>query len=110
MPNSTQDQEPEEPKLSSKDYAERLNSIRALSVNPIYQELLGYLRAQKTSIEENKFVIPTTVAGILSRERFFGVAEEYDVLLAWLSNQEADAQESFERLKLEEQQAKETQS
>ena len=44
--------------------------------------------------------------GVLARERCFGVAEEYEVLLSWLDNEKLDAKERFEQLKLEETQEK----
>ena len=52
------------------------------------------------------FVTPTTMEGVLARERCFGVAEEDQVLLSWLDNEKLDAKERFEQLKLEETQEK----
>lgn len=92
---------------NSKDYARRLVELESLSVNSVYGELLAYLKTQRESIMDSVFVSPTSVEGILARERMFGVAEEYEVLLSWLDNEILDAREKFEQLKLEEQQAKE---
>ncbi len=92
---------------NSKDYARRLIELESLSVNSIYGELLAYLKSQHDGIMKSVFVTPTTMEGVLARERCFGVAEEYEVLLSWLDNEILDAREKFEQLKLEEQQAKE---
>jgi len=92
--------------LNSKDFARRLDALESLSVNPIYQELMGYVKSQHESILKNVFVTPTTMEGVLARERCFGVGEEYEVLLSWLDNQKLDAKEQFERLKLEEAEEK----
>lgn len=92
--------------LNSKDFARRLNELEALSVNPIYGELLAYIKNQHDAIMKCVFVTPTTMEGVLARERTFGVAEEYEVLLSWLDNEKLDAKERFEQLKLEETQEK----
>lgn len=92
--------------LTSKDFAQRVAGLTSLSVNPFYQELLGYIKSQHKSIMESVFVSPTSVEGILARERCFGVAEEYQVLLSWLENEISDAQAQYEQLKLEETQDK----
>jgi len=92
---------------NSKDYARRLTLLEDLSVNPIYGELMAYIKSQHKGILDSIFVSPTSVEGILARERMFGVAEEYQVLLSWLDNEIADAKEHFEQLKLEETQEKE---
>ena len=92
---------------NSKDYARRLIELESLSVNSVYGELLAYLKSQHDGIMKSVFVTPTTMEGVLARERCFGVAEEYEVLLSWLDNEILDAREKFEQLKLEEQQAKE---
>ena len=87
---------------TSKDFAQRVAGLRSLSVNPFYQELIDYIKGQHKSIMESVFVSPTSVEGILARERCFGVAEEYEVLLSWLENQISDAEAQYEQLKLEE--------
>lgn len=92
---------------NSKDYARRLVELESLSVNSVYGELLAYLKSQHDAIMKCVFVTPTTMEGVLARERTFGVAEEYEVLLSWLDNEILDAKEKFEQLKLEETQAKE---
>ena len=91
---------------NSKDYARRIAALEALSVNDLYGELMNYIRAQHEGIMASVFVTPTTMEGVLARERCFGVAEEYQVLLSWLENEIADAKERFEQLKLEETQDK----
>lgn len=91
---------------NSKDYARRLTALEDLSVNPIYGELLAYIKSQHDAIMKCVFVTPTTMEGVLARERTFGVAEEYEVLLSWLDNEKLDAKERFEQLKLEETQGK----
>lgn len=91
---------------NSKDYARRLAALEALSVNDIYGELLAYIKSQHDGIMKSVFVTPTTMEGVLARERCFGVAEEYEVLLSWLDNEKLDAKERFEQLKLEETQEK----
>lgn len=91
---------------NSKDYARRLAALEALSVNDIYGELLAYIKSQHDAIMKCVFVTPTTMEGVLARERTFGVAEEYQVLLSWLDNEKLDAKERFEQLKLEETQEK----
>ncbi len=91
---------------NSKDLARRLKSLEELSVNPIYGELLGYIKTQHTGIMQSVFVTPTTMEGVLARERCFGVAEEYQVLLSWLDNEILDAKAQYEQLKLEETQEK----
>lgn len=91
---------------NSKDYARRIASLEALSVNSLYGELMAYIKTQHTGIMSSVFVTPTTMEGVLARERCFGVAEEYQVLLSWLENEIADAKERFEQLKLEETQDK----
>ena len=91
---------------NSKDYARRLIELESLSVNSIYGELLAYLKSQHDGIMKSVFVTPTTMEGVLARERCFGVAEEYEVLLSWLDNEKLDAKERFEQLKLEETQDK----
>lgn len=93
--------------LNSKDYARRLTELENLSVNSIYRELLAYIESQHKAIMKCVFVTPTTMEGVLARERTFGVAEEYEVLLSWLDNEILDAKEKIEQLKLEEQQEKE---
>lgn len=91
---------------NSKDYARRLAALEALSVNDIYGEFLAYIKSQHDGIMKSVFVTPTTMEGVLARERCFGVAEEYQVLLSWLDNEKLDAKERFEQLKLEETQEK----
>jgi hypothetical protein len=91
---------------NSKDYARRLAALEALSVNDIYGELMAYIKSQHDAIMKCVFVTPTTMEGVLARERTFGVAEEYEVLLSWLDNEKLDAKERFEQLKLEETQEK----
>lgn len=91
---------------NSKDYARRLTALEALSVNEIYGELMVYIKSQHKGILDSIFVSPTSVEGILARERMFGVAEEYQVLLSWLDNEKLEAKERFEQLKLEETQEK----
>ncbi len=91
---------------NSKDFARRLTLLEDLSVNPIYGELLAYIKSQHAGIMASVFVTPTTMEGVLARERCFGVAEEYQVLLSWLDNEKLDAKERFEQLKLEETQDK----
>jgi len=99
--------DPTEDTPNSKDYARRLIELESLSVNSIYGELLAYLKSQHDAIMKCVFVTPTTMEGVLARERTFGVAEEYEVLLSWLDNEILDAKEKFEQLKLEETQEKE---
>lgn len=91
---------------NSKDYARRLTALEDLSVNDIYGELMAYIKSQHDAIMKCVFVTPTTMEGVLARERTFGVAEEYEVLLSWLDNEKLDAKERFEQLKLEETQEK----
>lgn len=91
---------------NSKDLARRLKSLEELSVNSIYGELLSYIKTQHTGIMQSVFVTPTTMEGVLARERCFGVAEEYQVLLSWLDNEISDAKAQYEQLKLEETQEK----
>lgn len=91
---------------NSKDFARRLAALEALSVNEIYGEFLAYIKSQHEAIMKCVFVTPTTMEGVLARERTFGVAEEYEVLLSWLDNEKLDAKERFEQLKLEETQEK----
>ena len=91
---------------NSKDYARRLAALEDLSVNDIYGELMAYIKSQHDAIMKCVFVTPTTMEGVLARERTFGVAEEYEVLLSWLDNEKLDAKERFEQLKLEETQEK----
>jgi len=91
---------------NSKDFARRLTLLEDLSVNPIYGELMAYIKSQHDAIMKCVFVTPTTMEGVLARERTFGVAEEYEVLLSWLDNEKLDAKERFEQLKLEETQDK----
>lgn len=91
---------------NSKDYARRIAALEALSVNDIYGELKAYIKSQHEAIMKCVFITPTTMEGVLARERTFGVAEEYEVLLSWLDNEIADAKARFEQLKLEETQDK----
>ncbi len=91
----------------SKDLERRLVGLKELSVNTFYGELMGYIRTQRDNIMESVFVTPTTMEGVLARERCFGVAEEYKVLLGWLDEEISDAKQLIETLKLEEQQEKE---
>lgn len=91
---------------NSKDFARRITALEELSVNPIYGELLEYIRTQRAGIMSSVFVTPTSMEGVLARERCFGVAEEYEVLLSWLDNELSDAKEKYEQLKLEETQEK----
>jgi len=91
---------------NSKDFARRLTALEELSVNPIYGELLNYIKTQHAGIMQSVFVTPTTMEGVLARERCFGVAEEYQVLLSWLDNEISDAKAQYEQLKLEETQEK----
>lgn len=93
--------------LDSKDYIRRLTQLEELSVNSIYGEFLDGIRIQKEAIMKSVFVTPKSVEGILARERFLGIAEEYEVLLAWLDNEISDTKLKIEQLKLEEQQEKE---
>jgi hypothetical protein len=91
---------------NSKDLARRIAALEELSVNPIYGELLGYIKTQHTGIMQSVFVTPMTMEGVLARERCFGVAEEYQVLLSWLDNEISDAKAQYEQLRLEETQEK----
>jgi hypothetical protein len=91
---------------NSKDFARRITALEELSVNPIYGELLSYIKTQHAGIMQSVFLTPTTMEGVLARERCFGVAEEYQVLLSWLDNEILDAKAQYEQLKLEETQEK----